>query len=175
MRRFAPILLASALWAADGPGQVQAVYLLPMANGLDQYLAHRITSEAIYTVVTDPKLADAVFTDQIGASFERRLTELYPPPSPPEETTAEKEKDPKTKEQDRDAEDAKLRERLQREGQARPLSQFQRGQGNLFLVDLKSRKVLWSVHDRPKNFHPLEMEKTSGRISARLRKDLGRK
>ena len=173
MRRFAPIFLASALWAADGPGQVQAVYIMPMASGMDQYLAHRLTSEAVYPVVTDPKLADAVFTDQIGASFERRLTELYPPPPPPPAP----EPDPKAEKskKEKEDEDAKLREELRRESNARPVSQFQRGQGNIFLVDLKSRRVLWSTHDRPKNFHPIEMERTSGRITMKLRKDLGRK
>ena len=35
------------------------MYLLPMPNGLDQYLANRLTKVAFFQVVTDPKTADA--------------------------------------------------------------------------------------------------------------------
>ena len=74
---------------AERPGlrQVQTVYLMPMGYGLDQYLANRLTAEGVFEVVTDPKRADAVLTDQLGVGFERRFDELYPrekPPPPPE-------------------------------------------------------------------------------------------
>ncbi|HEY1204319.1 MAG: hypothetical protein ABSH46_16780 [Bryobacteraceae bacterium] len=76
--------------------QVHKVYLLPMTNGLEQYLANRLTSLGVFQVVTDPKKADAIFTDRIGEAFESRQTEWFPerpakpasdekaPPAPPE-------------------------------------------------------------------------------------------
>jgi len=59
--------------------QVHKVYLLPMTNAMEQYLANRLTGLGVFQVVTDPKKADAIFTDGIGASFESRLAELFPP------------------------------------------------------------------------------------------------
>ncbi len=56
---------------------IKTVYLLPMASGLDQFLAVRLTTGSILQVVTDPQKADAILTDHIGASFEQRLDELY--------------------------------------------------------------------------------------------------
>jgi len=142
--------------------QVQVVYILPMANGLDQYLANRLTSERVYQVVTEPGRADAVFTDQIGQGFEQRLVELYPPPEPPK--TEEKETD-KDKEAARSA-------KIESAGRS---SSFSRGKGNVFLVDLKTRRVLWSVFQPPKRIAADEMNRTSARIVEQLRKDLGRK
>lgn len=57
---------------------VKSVYLLPMANGFDQYLANQILQSSLYVVVADPQGADAVLTDSLGPSFERKMAELYP-------------------------------------------------------------------------------------------------
>src|SRR5437870_1112001 len=110
MRLFLSALLASLTLGAGVP-DVQAVYVLPMSGGLDQYLANRLTSAGVFRVVTDPKLADAVFTDQLGASFEQKLAELYAPAA-----------------SDTENEDEKPR---------RHVSSFGRGKGTVFLVDLK--------------------------------------
>jgi hypothetical protein len=61
--------LGGCAGAADLAG-VHKVYVLPMARGLDQYLANRLTTEHVFQVVTDPKTADAVLTDRIGEGFE---------------------------------------------------------------------------------------------------------
>ncbi len=171
MRRFFLLpLIAWASLAADGLSQVQSVYVLPMGSGLDQYLAQRLTREAVFTVVADPKLADAVFTDQIGMAFERKLMELYPP----ELAAPKSEAGGKPKKDDPAEEERKLSEMLKREGDFRPSSTFHRGKGNLFLVDVKTKRVLWSVYEPAKNYRSAELEKTCGRISAQLQKDLGR-
>ena len=68
-------------------------------------------------MVTDPKLADAVFTDQLGAGFEQKLDELYPPPVDKDSGKADKNDKP-----------------------APHISTFGRGKGTIFLVDLKSRR-----------------------------------
>jgi hypothetical protein len=67
MKRFAFIALGLAgLFAglfAEAP-PVHSVYVLPMASGLDQYLAEKIAHGHILVVVANPKTADAVLTDR---------------------------------------------------------------------------------------------------------------
>jgi hypothetical protein len=72
--------------------QVHKVYLLPMTNAMEQYLANRLTGLGVFQVVTDPKKADAVFTDGIGASFESRLADLFPPQKPVKRASEEQPK-----------------------------------------------------------------------------------
>ena len=169
------LLGASALLPADrvGLGQVQAVYLLPMSYGLDQYLANRLTAENVFQVVTDPRRADAVLTDQLGAGFERRLDDLFARPSQaaPEEMKPDK---PKTADEAKKDEEAQTLERLKRVTPP-PVSSFSRGKGNVFLVHIKTRQVLWSLYERPKKILPDELDRTSGRIVTRLKKDLSGK
>src|SRR5215471_21674464 len=69
------------LTAADLAG-AHSVYILQMPRGMDQYLANRLTNDHIFQVVTDPKRADAMLTDQIGAMFEEQLQTLLPSPEP---------------------------------------------------------------------------------------------
>jgi hypothetical protein len=74
MKQVALFLICSGLTLAGAElSSVHTVYLLPMGSALDQYLANRLTSEHVFQVVTDPKLADAVFTDRIGSAFEEKL------------------------------------------------------------------------------------------------------
>jgi hypothetical protein len=68
--------------------QVRKVYLLPMRNGMEQYLANRLTGLGVFQVVTDPKRADAIFTDGIGEAFESRQAEWFPQ-KPTKETSGE--------------------------------------------------------------------------------------
>ena len=46
------------------------------------------------------------------------------------------------------------------------------GHGTIFLVDVKSRQVLWSAFDRPKSSTPRELDHTAARIVQRLKDDL---
>lgn len=55
----------AALCLAADLGSAHTVYLMPMANSLDQYLAHRITASGVLQVVVDPKKADLIFTDRL--------------------------------------------------------------------------------------------------------------
>ncbi len=68
------VLTAGWLCAQTLQG-VKTVYLFPMRNGFDQYLAGRIAEEKVFQVVADPKAADAVFTDRMGPAFERMFDE----------------------------------------------------------------------------------------------------
>lgn len=191
---FPPLAALAAVLAVAAPsvvpaadraqlGQVQSVYLLPMGYGLDQYLANRLTAEGVFQVVTDPKRADAVLSDQVGASFERRLEELVPreePQAPPAAAPAADAPKP-TKEEAAAAEAARAKreeeatiERLRRQSMP-PVSSFQRGKGNVFLVDIRTRRVLWSLYERPKRVLPDDLNRTSARIVERLKKDLAGK
>jgi len=146
-RLLACLLLAIASMGADVTN-VQAVYLLPMAGGLDQYLANRLTG--VFRVVTDPKLADAVFTDRLGEPFEQKLAELYPP----ETAASDKE--------DKDDKDSKKPPQV---------SSFGRGKGTIFLVDLKSRAVIWSAFNKSNGTAPDTLDRTASRIVQQLKKE----
>jgi hypothetical protein len=150
MRHFLFLVAAlsmSTAVSAAGLGDVKTVYLMPMSNGLDQYLAVQLTTGAVLQVVIDPQRADAVLTDHLGESFEQSLAELYAP---------------KVQNSDKDKAD---------DGGAtfaRSGKQGQRGRGNVFLVNSKTHDVLWSSHEFPKDKTPGGMTHTAGRIAAKL-------
>jgi hypothetical protein len=128
--------------------RVRNVYVMSMPRGLDQYLANRLVREGKYQVVTDPQLADAVFTDRLGPDFEQRFDDLYAPKA------AEAPKP--------DDSSSSLNTALAW-GEAGPqrASSFSSAAGNLFLVDRASKVVLWSSHKRPKRTTPEELYSTS--------------
>src|SRR5258708_300034 len=151
---------------------VRKVYFLTMSNAMDQYLANRIAQSGLVEVVTDPQKADAIFTDTVGAPFEKRWDELYPPPPPPEPPKKDKDKD-KDKDTDKDKSDDdtnSAREKEKAMAQAR-FSGFRRGKGTVFLVSRASREVVWSIYMPPKSTTPRGVEKASEQIAKRFRDD----
>ena len=52
-------------------------------------------------------------------------------------------------------------------------STFGRTKGNVFLVDQKSRQVLWSIFEPPKGTESKELDRTASDIVSRIKKDLG--
>ena len=149
---------AGALLAAVHPDfkQVKSVYLLPMSNGLDQYLATKLTQEGVFQVVTDPKKADAIFTDMIGEGFEAKMEELYPAPKPK----------PAEGEEKADADNKDL--------WTQPVAHigtFSKGRGTLFLVDRQSREVLWSTYQPVRSTQPDDVNRRADQITHRLMKD----
>lgn len=156
---FAAALLLPAALAVDPEARnVKTVYLLKMTAGLDQYLANELTQGSVYAVTTDPQRADALFTDSVGEAFEKRFAELYPPPPAPK---VDKDK--------KDEKDEKKPEQSVRLGS----STWSRGQGTVFLVDRKTRNVLWSMHRTTKNTQRAEMVAQAKKITEQLKKDLG--
>jgi len=147
---------AGPVWTADFH-DVKTVYLLPMANGLDQYLASSLTSESVLQVVTDPKKADAVLTDHVGEGFERSLDDLYGSTTP----KADKDDD-KDKKSDSDT------VTFARVGGG------QRSRGTYFLVDRNTRDVLWSDQELAKDNTVKETRRAAAHIAGRLAKALGR-
>ncbi len=168
MKRLALLFSCSAalLCAAD-LANVHTVYLLKMSKGLDQFLANRLTSDHVFQIVTDPKLADAVFTDQIGEGFQMKLEELFPTPE-----SAKPAPPPKPEKTDNEA-NPLLGDTVNK---LAPLtSSFGRAKGTVFLVDAKSRQVVWSVYQPAKGVTPKEMDRTANDIVSRLKRDLNPK
>ena len=164
------ILASAASTAAVDPAihEVRTVYLLPMTNGLDQYLANRLTRDGRFQVITDPALADAIITDRIGQAFEEKMRELYPPPTPePDESDEEDEKE--GKEAGKKAADDASFSRL---GGATHISSFSRGRGNVFLIDRKTKRVIWSYHKTPKRTTVSQMDRVAQQIVGQLQDDL---
>jgi hypothetical protein len=161
--------LSGAMLCAAGLPEVRKVYLLPMGNSLDQYLANRLTNEQIFQVVTDPTIADAVFTDRIGEPFQLKLDELLAPPEPP---PAPEEKDKKETETRGDSIAEAPVNKLARAG---AMSSLTRSRGTVFLVDAKTREVVWSAFEPPKDSTAKEMDRTAGALVTRIKKELKKK
>jgi hypothetical protein len=133
---------------------VKTVYLLPMAGGLDQYLALQLSSGGLLQVVTDPKKADAILTDGIGARLEDSLRDLY---HADEKAKADKDKSDKDKSNTDEFSHPSMR----------PLSS---SRGLVFLVNRNSRDVLWSTYELPTSTQPDELKHVAEKIVERLTK-----
>jgi hypothetical protein len=127
--------------------EVKTVYLLPMTYSLDQFLAIRLTKGGILQVVTDPNLADAILSEHIGTSLEEQMKSLYG-----EKKTDSADKDKAT-------------------SFGGPMAGGTRSKGAVFLVDRKTRNVIWSDYVRPKNSQPDELNHTADKIAGQLEKD----
>jgi len=165
------LLLSTAAFAADMQQlkQIQSVYILPMSSGMDQYLANKIARQGLFQVLTDPQKADAILADRIGEPFERKLAELYPPPPPPKKADADDQAADKDKAA---AKSDKDKSGLDSGPPVDHPSSFGRGKGTIFLVDRKSRAIIWSTYDRPNNMHADTLNKTADDIVHRLKRDM---
>ncbi|MFN0104628.1 MAG: hypothetical protein ACKV2U_21385 [Bryobacteraceae bacterium] len=160
---FSAMSMAALFGIDPAAREVKSVYILRMGSGLDQFLASELTKSGVYTVTTDPQKADAVFTDSLGEGFEKKFSDLYPPPAPPAPPP------PKADEKKEEKSDSVMTvEPMQRLGN----SSFGRGKGTIFLVERKSRNLLWSMNRQPKNSAPKELVGQARKIVDRLRKDL---
>jgi hypothetical protein len=148
-------LVAAALVPAAQLKDVKSVYFYPMPGGFEQHLASRIVRDHVYQVVSDPKLADAVFTDQISDAFLYKLDHINAPVAVASGSGA-----------------------LSTMGAAADVphaSSFSRGKGTLFLVDAKSKQVVWSIYEKPKDSLPATLNKTAKKIIEKLELDNGMK
>jgi hypothetical protein len=132
MKRLALFLFCSVPMFAQGAG-VHSVYVLPMAGGLDQYLAERLARDHVMQVTADPKTADSVLTDHLGEGFEQQLD--------------------------------KLTGKNERDKDIRPSFHSSAAKGTIFLVDTKSRRVLWSDYEKPSRGG---MDREAERVSKKL-------
>jgi hypothetical protein len=173
MKRFALLVCCSAALAfGTDLAAVKNVYLLKMSKGMDQYLANRLTNEHLFLVVTDPKLADGILTDQIGSGFEAKMDELFPPPEPvdkPEKT------DKAEKAGDSQSAASMLGDSVNKLANPAASSSFGRAKGTVFLVDAKTKEVVWSTYGPPKDSSSKEMDRTATDIVSRLKRELKKK
>jgi hypothetical protein len=142
---------AAGLAPGAGLADYKTVYVLPMASGLDQFVAIKLTTGSVMQVVTDPRKADVVLTDAIGAAFEGKLDELY---------------GQKSKSDDKDGKNGKD----SMNGSSR-ISPASRGKGAIFLVDRKTRDVVWSTYVKPGGSAPDDLNRIAGEIASKLDKD----
>ncbi len=148
---------AAALCGAD-LASVRAVYVMPMARGMDQYLANRLAAERVLTVVSDPKLADAVLTDHLGEDLSSSLDDLNP--AKPVSTGESKD----SGESKAGGETVNKLDSVS--------STFGRAKGLVFLVDAKTREVVWSTFEAPGRLDSAHLDRTASDIVSRLKRDL---
>lgn len=175
--------------AADLAG-ARTVYVLSMSRGLDQFLANRLTNEHVFQVVTDPKLADVILTDRLGEGFQIQLESISPSPDADEEddkgakpavkgeakpaAKADSKPDAKADSSDTSA-SAMFSAPVNKLDKQGLNSTFGRNKGTIFLVDAKSRQVIWSTFEPPRGFANKEMDRTASDIVSRLKKDMQKK
>ncbi len=151
---------------------MRSVYLMPMTHGLDQFLANHLTANHVFQVVADPKLADAIFTDRLGEGFLNALEDFSPSPKPAAEEAGKKEDKDKSKSENSGDAAAAGSATV-----ANPIlnSAFGRGKGNVFLVDAKSREVVWSTFENISASGTRQLDRTASDIVSRLMKDMKKK
>jgi hypothetical protein len=167
--RWTVFLLVSVLAGAAeiGGSSVRTIYVLPMGHGLDQYVANRLTRDGVLEVVADPARADALLTDSLGKPLETELEKLHPTAKPQEADVDADSDDSDTPQKPRTKKTFTTSEA--------PVSTFARGKGTLFLVDARSRAVLWSVYERPVKSTPDQLDHTAKLVVDRLKHDLAPK
>ena len=110
-----------------------------------------------------------MFTDQIGEGFEAKLEEIFPTPEPVK--PAKPVPPPKPVKTDEDA-NPLLGDTVNTLSNPATNSSFGRAKGTVFLVDAKSRRVIWSVFEPLKSADPKDMDRTANDIVGRLKKNL---
>lgn len=98
-----------------------------MEAALDQYVAEQAQASGVLSVTVDPLLAKSIMTDRIDADFLAAMDDLFPIEGR-DEPEAESES----------VEEGALRKKVYN----RPKG---RSHGTIFLVDVKTRRVLWST------------------------------
>jgi hypothetical protein len=138
MIRLGIISLAAAALLAQAPA-MRSVYILPMAGGLDQYLAEHLTLTHTMEVVTDPKAAEVYLTDQLGEPFEHKVAELHQTPEAAKGAVG-----------------------------VHPSFRSTNSKGTIFLVDAKSRKVIWSDYEKPGPHDSATLNHVAARIVQKM-------
>ena len=147
-----PFLLVFALCCCEMLGDdvrprqlARTVYIVGMANELDQYLASRLTSGDVLRVVLDSTKADVVFTDKLDDTFWTWLAITFPISGKPSNTDlAIKNQVPSGK----------------------------TDHGTVFLVDPRAKVVLWSTYDKVRFTSPDELDRAAARIAKHLKTSL---
>jgi hypothetical protein len=181
MKRLVWLFCAGAVLAsATDPNVltgIHTVYMMPMYRGLDQYLANRLTTAHVFQVVTDPKQADAVFTDRLGEAFQSQLETMFPPPEPAAAPAPPATAPPdKQATAEPDAQSSKgMFDTVNKLENPSTNSTFGRGKGTIFLVDARTSRVIWSAYRTPVSSGSREMDHAASELVEQIRKDMGTK
>lgn len=147
------MLLAISVAAAAQEGAAaqnakpRTVYVLPMSGGLDLYVAQWLAKGQTVHVTTDPKNADAILTDHLGEDFEHKLDQLF----------AKKDDHEKT-------DSSSTQPERYSPGRHR---------GAVFLVDSKTRQVLWSDYEKPPAYSSAgKLNREAEKIAKKLARSL---
>ena len=159
----AALPLAGADW--ERLGRVQKVYLWPMSDSLDQFLAEQVATEGVFDVVVDPKRAQAILTDRISSKFLEGMEELFPTPEEIAEAEPRKKKRKKLTIQGQFPRGPIASERS-------PIYSASRAEGAVFLVDVRTREVLWSTFLKGYDTTPKAMHRQARMVVMRLKKQL---
>jgi hypothetical protein len=154
IRLITTIVLFGALLSGSGyklSPRYRTVYIVPMAHALNEHLASHITSDRLMWVVLEPANADTVLTDTLDENFWTWLGRNYPAPTANGNSAANHGT------AFRGAESASLKR-----------------DGTVFLVDPRSRLVMWSTYSLPKNTSPDELDRTAVRIAKVLKSAFGK-
>ena len=117
-----------------------------------QDLAEWLTREHVMQVVADPKAADAVLTDRLGDAFEQRMNEIRPPAPAPSSSAANKKDD------------------VAGAGNNAGIHIFRSGiaRGTMFLVDARTRQVLWSDYEKPRGSSDRNLNREAEKLVKKL-------
>ena len=170
MKRLLLLLASGGVLMCADLANVRSVYVLPMSHGLDQYLANRLTNDHVFIIVTDAKLADAVLTDHVGTGFQTKLAVLLQPAPVDKLVLLGDDKDKEAA-----SAGSSLAETIGKTSSPADSSSIGRSKGTIFLVDTKSRQVVWSAYDLPKDTSSKELDRTATDIVSRIKKDLNPK
>ena len=141
MKALSVLAVFAALASAQYAGP-KTVYILPMSAGLDQYIAQSLTKDHVMQVVADPKTAEVVMTDSLGQAFEQRMKEILP---------------------------AENKDKKSDESSSHNAFRTTRPRGTIFLVDAKSRHVLWSDYQKPpRSNSDRDLNRTAEQIAKKI-------
>lgn len=160
-------LLATMSFASQPElASVRKVYVLPMATGLDQYVAQQLVAQGVLEVVTDLAQADAILSDQVGPRLERQVLVL-------EHLAGRRRRPEGTSEAPATVESGSAGPGLlsRFEDDLGPLTTgFGRTRGNVFLVSRTTGTVLWSTYRRLHRTTPDALHSTAREIVGQLKK-----
>lgn len=161
---FVLFVLVPVSLPADDLRDIRSIYTWPMTKSFDQYLAQQITSEGVFDVVVDPKLAGAILTDRIDAPFLSAMDELFPLPKDKSQTVSNSGNE----------ESAATGKSIESGGtMKRPANRvLGRPRGTLFLVDVSSRKVLWSTYLKEYEATPNKLNQMASGVVKRVKEAL---
>ncbi len=152
--------LTAPLLAAD-LSSVGPVYFWPMNGALDQYVAEQATSSGVFAVTVDPARAKTVMTDHIDAKFFEGMNEIFVD----EAEIAAAEENDDDEEATGSIESGLAPQRAANRPRSSP-------KGTVFLVNIRSRQVVWSTFLGEFDRSPKKLHKKAQQVISDLGKSM---